>query len=337
MNNMRTLKNNDNVIIPRGLNYILSGTFFSETKALHEDFLKMQVAVEGFMKYLPKEIVATFLNHSEAERLFRPFTQHKELCFVFTDIKNFTTITESLKPKQLIEMLMVYFDKMTEVVRRNKGTLDKYIGDALMCFWNAPLQQQEYIRNACMAALQMDQACKQLSKKFVRQGLPELVTRIGVHSGPCLVGNSGSTFRLAYTAIGEHVNLAADLEAMNKEYGTTIMCSDVVYMKVRSSFYFRLLDTIESKLYPNGIKIYEILEMNIGEKATAAAIRFSKAYTDLFLVREFEKALVVFEDHLQQYPGDLASKNLINLCNMYIKEPPKPDWTGVTEGVEHAH
>jgi adenylate cyclase len=242
-----------------------------------------------------------------------------------------------LKPKQLIDMLQIYFDELSQVISYYEGTLDKYIGDSIFCFWNAPTEQTDFIFKACSAALGMDEACKKLSAQFVKEGLPELVTRIGLHCGECLTGNSGSSLRLAYTAMGTHVNLASSLEAMNKEYGTTILCSDAIYQQVKARFNFRVVDTISTSVSKDGLRIYELLSASIGEERLAAARKFSKTYNELFLEREFDLAIECYKSHLEKYPDDLAAKNLLTACKKYLITPPRSNWNGVDHEAEHSH
>ena len=178
------------------------------------------------MKFVPKEIVMDFLTEEQnGGDLFKPFVSEKKVAILFSDIESFTSISENLHPRQLISMLNVYFEEASNVVRSHSGTLDKYIGDSIMAFWNAPHDLEHYEIQACRAAIEMQRVIGELNERFLNDGLPPFNTRIGVHVGNVLVGNTGSSFRLSYTIMGDSVNLGSRLEGLNKLYGTRTLIS----------------------------------------------------------------------------------------------------------------
>lgn len=175
-----------------------------------------------FAQYVPPEVVGELVAHPE---LLRLGGETRELTVMFTDLANFTGLAERLDPQRTVAVLTEYFNTMTAIVHRHHGTVDKFIGDAVMAFWGAPLPQPDHARNAVAAAIEMQQAMTAMVARLQAQGLPPIGVRIGIHSGPAVVGNIGSETRFSYTAIGDTVNLAARLEGANKAFGTSILLS----------------------------------------------------------------------------------------------------------------
>lgn len=175
-----------------------------------------------FAQYVPPEVVAELVAHPER---FRLGGETRELTVMFTDLAGFTDLSERLRPEDTVAVLTEYFDTMTAIVHHHRGTVDKFIGDAVMAFWGAPLPTPEHARLALAAAREMQAAVAALSQRLQARGLPALRMRIGLHSGPAVVGNIGSASRFSYTAVGDTVNLAARLEGANKAFGSGLMVS----------------------------------------------------------------------------------------------------------------
>ncbi|MFC7459407.1 CHASE2 domain-containing protein [Hydrogenophaga defluvii] len=175
-----------------------------------------------FAQYVPPEVVSELVAHPELMRLGG---ETRELTVMFTDLASFTTLAERLDPQHTVAVLTEYFNTMTAIVHRHHGTVDKFIGDAVMAFWGAPLPVPDHARHAVDAAIEMQQAMAAMVTRLQAQGLPPIGMRIGIHSGPAVVGNIGSETRFSYTAIGDTVNLAARLEGANKAFGTGILLS----------------------------------------------------------------------------------------------------------------
>lgn len=175
-----------------------------------------------FAQYVPPEVVSELVAHPELMRLGG---ETRELTVMFTDLASFTTLAERLDPQHTVAVLTEYFNTMTAIVHRHHGTVDKFIGDAVMAFWGAPLPVPDHARHAVDAAIEMQQAMAAMVTRLQAQGLPPIGMRIGIHSGPAVVGNIGSETRFSYTAIGDTVNLAARLEGANKAFGTGILIS----------------------------------------------------------------------------------------------------------------
>ena len=203
-----------------------------------------QRAIWSFARFVPKEIVRGIVDNSISTELGGI---RQEITVVFTDVQAFTTIAESADPDMLMRQTSRYFSALTEVFLAEGGTVDKFIGDAVMVFWNAPIPQSDHVERACRATLAGQAACEKLNAQFEAEGLKRFFTRFGIHVGEAVVGNLGSTERMNYTALGATVNLAARLEGLNKQFGTAILVSEDVYLRVQSSFQFKPLQSVTAK------------------------------------------------------------------------------------------
>src|SRR6266536_2999235 len=192
-----------------------------------------QRTIWSFARFVPKEIVRGVMDNSISTELGGV---REEVTVVFTDVRDFTTIAESADPDMLMHQTSRYFSVLTEAFLAEGGTVDKFIGDAVMVFWNAPNPQPDHVERACRAALAGRVACEKLNCQFEGEGLKPFFTRFGIHVGEAVVGNLGSTERMNYTALGNTVNLAARLEGLNKQFGTAILVSESVYLRVQHCF-----------------------------------------------------------------------------------------------------
>src|SRR5712691_284149 len=216
-----------------------------------------QRAIWSFAHFVPKEIVRGLLDKSISTDLGGV---RQEITIVFTDVRGFTTIAESADPDTLMRQASRYFTALTEAFLAEGGTVDKFIGDAVMVFWNAPHRQPDHVERACRAVLAGKKANEQLNKQFEAEGLPLFVTRFGIHVAEAVVGNLGSAERMEYTALGTAVNLASRLEGLNKEYGTSILVSEQVYSRAQHSFAFRSIDSVVAKGMTTETRVYELAE-----------------------------------------------------------------------------
>ncbi len=249
-----------------------------------------------------------------------------EISIMFTDIKDFTTSAEQIAPNELAAALGCYLDVMVRIIQQETGgTIDKFIGDAIMTFWNAPERVAEHARMACLAALRCREAGHALSQSSDWRGLPPFETRFGLHQGKALVGHFGAHDRMNYTTMGDAVNLASRLEGLNKQYGTSIIASDRIVEEARAHFDFRLLDLVAVKGKTDAIKIYELL----GQKGAGSAMRETvKAYEaalEAYSARNFEEAIAL----LSQNDNDPPSGILLNRCRAFLEAPPPMDWQGI--------
>ena len=231
----------------------------SRIKEVHELGSAMELAqraIWSFAHFVPKEIVQRIVDDSISTELGGA---REEITVVFTDVRDFTTIAESADPDSLMHQTSRYFSVLTEAFLAEGGTVDKFIGDAVMVFWNAPNPQPDHVERACRAALAGRAACEELNSQFETEGLKPFFTRFGIHVGEAVVGNLGSTERMNYTALGNTVNLAARLEGLNKQFGTTILVSEDVYSRVRHGFQFRALESVIAKGMTKETRIFELV------------------------------------------------------------------------------
>ncbi|MBI5685071.1 MAG: hypothetical protein HZC54_08310 [Verrucomicrobia bacterium] len=299
------------------------------------EVLRMKTAVENmksglrsFKKYVPAELVAELIRLRKEAVLG---AQKRELSVFFSDIAGFTSIAEGLSPELLAQNMGVYFEAMTGTLLGQKATVDKYIGDAIMAFWGAPVPIEDHALLACRAALQCQRRVDKISAGFIEAGFPPFVTRIGINTGEAIVGNMGYKDRLSYTALGDTVNLASRLEGLNKHYGTRILITETTYDKVRDEFVARPVDIVAVKGKNTGVKIYELLvEKDGAGQDDLAFVSLCEEGMRLYLRREWAKAEECFRTVLQVRPDDQPAQMLVERCVAYEKAPPPPDWNGVT-------
>ena len=215
-----------------------------------------QRTIWSFAHFVPKEIVRRVIDNSISTRLGGI---KQEITLVFTDVQGFTTIAETADPDVLMQQTSRYFSVLTQAFLAEGGTIDKFIGDAVMVFWNAPNPQADHVARACRAALAARTAGEKLNAEFEAEGLAPFITRFGIHVGEAVVGNVGSTERMNYTALGNTVNLAARLEGLNKQVGTTVLASEDVYLRVRDQFEFSAYDAVVAKGMTKETRIYGLV------------------------------------------------------------------------------
>ncbi|MCK4846163.1 MAG: adenylate/guanylate cyclase domain-containing protein [Deltaproteobacteria bacterium] len=280
---------------------------------------------KAFSTYVPPELVSEIIKNPESLKIGGT---KKVISVLFSDIRGFTTISERLTPEELVSLLNEYLSPMTEIVFKERGMLDKYIGDAIMAIYNAPLDLDEHPRRACSTALNMLKALPALNRKWAKRDYPELKVGLGIHTGEAVVGNMGAALRFDYTAIGDTVNLAARLEGMTKLYGVKILVSQSTYQECKRSFIFRRLDFVKVKGKTKPVAIYELMGTNdsAGEYAELATL-FKEALID-YSKGKFKTAQAGFEDILKQYPDDRPSQLFIDRCREFIVTPPPPGWDG---------
>lgn len=253
----------------------------------------------------------------------------KELSVLFSDIRSFTSLSEGLTPEDLVQLLNEYLTVMTDIVFKYEGTLDKYIGDALMAIYGAPLEQDDHPRRACASALEMMDGLKSLNEKWVQEGKPPLDIGIGINTGMMMVGNMGSKQRFDYTVMGDAVNLGSRLEGANKSYRTHILISESTHERVRDAFVCMELDSVRVKGKKLPVHIFEL----VGRKALPsrdleAIARFHEGL-QLYKSQEWDRAIDVFEGVNTMDQTLYAAQLYIQRCRDLKADPPGPDWDGV--------
>ena len=288
----------------------------------------MKSGLRSFRKYVPADLVAELISLRKEATLG---VQKRELTIFFSDIANFTSIAERMPPEQLADNLGLYFEAMTTTLLQNRGTVDKFIGDAIMAFWGAPHPVANHAELACRAALQCRQRADALSAEFIRAKVPPFITRIGIHTGEALVGNIGYKDRLSYTAMGDAVNLASRLESLNRQYGTGILISEATYNLVRNDFLARPVDFVAVIGRSSGVKIYELLAARSeAAKDEVAFVSLCEDGMEHYLGRNWAAAQDRFQAALTARPADRPAQKLAERCAAYEKTPPPADWQGVT-------
>jgi len=236
----------------------------SRIREIHELGLTVSLAeraIWSFSRFVPKELVRRVVDNSISTELGGV---RQEITVLFTDVRNFTTIAEASDPDALMRQTSRYFTALTGAFLAEGGTVDKFIGDAVMVFWNAPNPQPDHVKRACHAALAGKMASEGLNAQFEAEGSRPFFTRFGIHVGEAVVGNLGSAERMNYTALGSTANLASRLEGLNKEYGTAILVSEDVYLRAGDCFRFKEIGSVIVKGMTKATRIYELLEARAG-------------------------------------------------------------------------
>jgi adenylate cyclase len=254
----------------------------------------------------------------------------REMTVLFSDLRGFTTLSHRLEPRLLVELLNEYMTAMTEVVFRHDGVLDKYIGDAIMAFWNAPADQPDHARRACATALDMVATLEALCARWERRGWPRLELGIGINTGPMIVGDMGSRERLAYTVMGDPVNVASRLEGLSKVYGVRLVIGEATRAAAGDAFAWRYLDRVAVKGRAEPLTIHEALGPREAVTAeTAALLGAWEAGVRCYLERRWAEAAAAFDALAGRAPDDGPSRLYRGRALAMLANPPGDDWNGV--------
>jgi adenylate cyclase len=287
---------------------------------------EMKRGLRSFRKYVPAQLVRALLSSGKEAELG---AERKRITLYFSDIVGFTSIAESLPSDVLAKLLAEYLDLMTREMIEQGATIDKYIGDAIMAFWGAPHPVESQALSACRTALANRAAVKDLSRKWLADGLPAFEIRIGLHTGEALVGNFGSEDRLDYTAIGDTVNLASRLEGLSKHYGTVILMSAVTYQEVKEHVVARRIDRVAVKGRSEGTEIYELCCLKEDQvPGQVELVERYEAALGLYYQRRFKEAQEEFARLGQD--GDVPAQTMAARSAAYVEQPPPEDWGGIS-------
>ncbi len=278
-----------------------------------------------FGQYIPVELVEEI--DASVEELSLE-GENREMSVLFSDVRGFTTISENLEPTELTKLMNEFLTPITRIIHDHRGTIDKYMGDAVMAFWGAPLRDERHAQNALRAALNMVEAMKKVTETFATRGWPPIKVGIGISSGPMNVGNMGSEFRMAYTVMGDVVNLGSRLEGQTKNYGVDIIISEETAALI-SGYVLRELDLIRVKGKNVPITIYEPLglEAEISPEQARELAIYQEAL-GLYRSRAFEQAKGLFAK-LDAQNHSVLYQLYLERINAFLAEPPQPDWDGV--------
>ena len=281
----------------------------------------------AFSQYLAPAVVNQLVDNPS---LLKLGGERKELTAFFSDVAGFSSISEKLSPEDLVHLLNDYLTEMTDIIKKYEGTVDKFEGDAIIAFFGAPIPHKDHARRTCMVALEMQERLAQLREGWKKEGKSELFMRIGINTGPAVVGNMGSLTRMDYTMMGDSVNLAARLEGVNKQYKTETMISGFTYAQVEEFVEVRELDLIRVVGKTEPVKIYELLAKKDGVDVNQEQVLecYNKGYS-LYRARKWNEAAEWFEKALAFDESDGPSLTFFERCITFQIHPPREDWDGV--------
>lgn len=271
-----------------------------------------------FERYVSKPLAEQILQHKDELKLGG---EEKDVTILFSDIRGFTSLAEDLSPAEVVEFLNRYFSDVVRVVGEYDGMVDKFMGDAVMVLFGAPLSIGSEPERAISCALEIQLIVEEINRELTVQGKAPLSVGVGINSGPVVAGNIGSQNRMEYTVIGDNVNLASRLEGLNKAYGTKVIVSESTRNAVGDNFTFRELDFVRVKGKKRPVPIFELIE---GQDALKAC--YEEALI-LYRRKEFSAALELFESAARKY-NDQASRVLARRCDIFLEKPPAEDWQG---------
>ncbi|MDR1971376.1 MAG: response regulator [Treponema sp.] len=285
----------------------------------------------AFSTYLSGEVVQDII--ADPSRL-RLGGSKRGMTVIFTDIQDFSRISERLDPEDLVRLLNIYLSGLSDIILEQKGTIDKYVGDAIVAFFGAPLEVPDHALRACAAAILMSRREEELNGEFLKTGLSPvpLLTRIGINTGDMVVGNMGSQRKMNYTIMGNAVNIGSRLEGLNKLYGTRILVSEDTIRETGNHFLTRRLDRVRPVGISIPLQIYELLEFSASaSEEQREVVELFHAALDLFERRDWAGAGAAFQGVLDRFPQDRPSAVFLERCGDNRKTPPPPDWDGVLE------
>jgi adenylate cyclase len=315
-----------NFIMPSLFTLIPNVSLVALYRVLIEEQEKRKVR-GAFQQYVSPEVIRRVLSDPG---LVTP--RKTEITVLFSDVRGFTTISEALDAQDLARLLNGYLTEMTRIIFRNQGTLDKYIGDAVMAIWGAPFTEPKHGERCCRAALAMLARLAELQKKWVADGLPAMEIGIGINTGIASVGNMGSVLRYGYTAMGDNVNLAARLEGLNKEYGTTILITGSTRKDITDQrMIIREIDFIRVKGKNQPVTIFELLSEQAASNDGKSLVEMFGRGREAYKIRDWRAARAIFEEVLSRWPKDGPARVFMGRCNEFLAEGPGADWDGVYE------
>lgn len=314
-------------VVPLIFSIIFTMIFMYAYKYATEEKNKKMIR-SAFSQFVTKAVVDELLSDPSKLKLGG---ERKNCSVFFSDVAGFTTISEQLEPEELVTLLNLYLTRMTNVIFDNKGMIDKYIGDAIMAVYGAPVSTGNHAYQACKAAIEQQEKITELQGDLKRQNLPYIMARMGINSGDMVVGNMGSDDYFNYTVMGDTVNLAARLEPANKQYDTLIMIGENTYQMAKEFIYTRPLDLMVVKGKTEPVKVHELVglkEKPLSNMEEQVLDLYTSAYK-LYLNREWDNALDLLNQALRLKPEDGPTKVYIGRCEEYKKNEPDENWSGV--------
>ncbi|HUM12846.1 MAG TPA: adenylate/guanylate cyclase domain-containing protein [Myxococcaceae bacterium] len=262
-----------------------------------------------FRYYVAESVMTEMLDHPE---LLRLGGEKRDCTVLFSDIRGFTALSETMAPEALVKFINGYLSPMTRIVLEEGGTLDKYIGDALMAFWGAPVPQEDHALRACRTALRFLEELEQLRKRWKAEGLPEIEIGVGINSGPMVVGNMGSDLRFDYTVMGDAVNMASRLEGANKLFQTSIMVSEETWRRVATQATGRRLGSLRLRGRSEPVRVWELIALRSPTAEEQASIAQFEAAVDALAARRVQEAETGFQAVLAARPDDRVARRYLS-------------------------
>ena len=302
-----------------------------EVDQLSQAVQTLRRSLRDFARYVPAQLVRRLV---AGDMTADVGGARCDVTLLFTDIADFTSISESMEPTVLMREMSEYLAEASRTLIQNGATIDKYIGDAIMAIWNAPVRQDGHVDLACRGALHTAAAIDELNERRVAEGRPPFHTRFGLHTGDAVVGNVGSDERLNYTALGASVNLAARLEGLNKQLGTRILLSESAVQALKADFLVRAVDVVLPKGTTRPVPVFELLAPGQYARDDADARAHIESWGvcyEAYTKRRWTEAIAEFDRHVRNYPEDAAAQVLRARAVDHEQTPPPADWDGVHE------
>ncbi|MGQ3301688.1 adenylate/guanylate cyclase domain-containing protein [Reyranella sp.] len=297
----------------------------TEIVRLSDAVENMRAGLEIFGRYVSKNLVQQIMRSPESSGIGGT---RREITVMFTDIEGFSLLTETMEPELLTSRLSRYFEALGSAISANHGMIDKYIGDSIMAFWNAPETDPEHIANACRGALQAAAAGRALSEKWRERGRPGFRTRFGLHTGPAVVGNVGARERINYTLVGQVANQASRLEGMNKVYGTEILASGEIAGPTAELFVWRHIDRVVAVGTTEAHDVYEPMGEAASRAEHAAFLAQWEKAREAYVAARFDEALVGFRAAAAMREEDPPCHVFIGRCERFLREGVPAGWDG---------
>jgi adenylate cyclase len=297
-------------------NVEIKTSFIGELSTLGVAINRLRQTILAFTAYVPRDLVRDLVKSGEDIQVGG---ESRYLTILFTDLKDFSALSETTPSRELLRRVSYYLELMTLAIKEEAGTVDKFIGDAVMAFWGAPVLDQHHAYHACQAAIKGQRRMVALNARLVADKKTPLTMRIGIHTDAVLVGNIGSLERLSYTVMGDGVNIASRLEGINKTYGTNICVSHAVYKEAGERLWLRPIDKIRVKGRESEFLIYELLGIRDGSSETQATeveqtlCELTEQAYALYAAKRYREALAAYQDMVERF-DDSLSKVMLEQC-----------------------
>jgi len=276
-----------------------------------------------FQKFVPADVIEQFFANPEKMLV----GENRVISILFSDIRSFTTISEQMMPDDLVNSLNRYFTIMVDIIDARGGTVDKYIGDAIMAFFGAPARHKDDATRSVLAGIEMNEALEEFNTQQRKLGKPEFRIGVGINYGVVTVGNIGTEKKMDYTIIGDMVNLASRMEGLTKKYHQPLLISESLHQKVKDEVVCRLIDSVAVKGKTKGVKIYTA-KKRLSEEENRAWTLHNTAMESYYR-RDFDEAIGYFQNVQKIFPDDYASQLMMDRCRQFKAEPPPENWDGV--------